>query len=434
MEKLLEKGLTCNRIFQHLHFYSTKRFTGKIRVFHHSSEKAWSFYFASGNVIWAHGGNHSIRRWRRRFYAATGQLPNLKGIDHNAECWDCKALRELLESKNITSEEVQKLLKGILLEILFDVIQAFEAPIYEQDDWDNQRRQLLPLSSLTGIGDGMQVEYQRDITPDRYYRLPSSLIPPLEELYDITYQTWKKWVELGLARVSPNDAPLLLNPEAFRNSVSERIYNNMRKALQGYSSLRDLAFQFKHGDDFLKLAQAIAPYVERELIRFQKIQDLSSQKINSEANATISQEISPTITLSEASQDKPLLLMIDNNPKNQFKVNLVAKEYGYQFQVIDDSIKALHQFRETKDFKPQIIFFNPEVSIITEIEFCQIVHRMESFEEIPIVIYSNHEMPRKKAQQALRAGAAEVLDSESFHYRKLKSILVKSQAQTIVQA
>lgn len=434
MEKLLEKGLTCNRIFQHLYFYNTKRFTGKIRVFHYSSENAWSFYFASGNVIWAHGGTHPLRRWRRRFYAATGQLPTLKNIDQNAECWDCKALRKLLESKEISSDEVQTLFKGILVDILFDVVQAFEAPIYEQSELNNDK-QLLSLSSLKGIGDGMQVEYQRDITPDRYYRLPSSLLPPLEELYDITYQTWKKWVEVGFARLSPNDAPLLLNPEAFRNSVSERIYSNMKRALQGYTSLRDLAFQFKHGDNFLKLAEAIAPYVERELICFQKIQDLPFAPIDPHATSTINQEIDPMMTLSsESSQDKPLLLMIDNNHKSHYKLNLVAKEYGYQFQVVDDSIKALHQFRANENLKPHLIFFNPEVSLLTEMEFCSIVHRLQGFEEIPIIVHYNREINRKQSQQALRAGAAEVLDAESFNYRKLKSILIKNQAQTVVQA
>ncbi|MFW6315809.1 MAG: response regulator [Cyanobacteriota bacterium] len=401
MTSLLEQRLTCNRIFRHLFFYHFRQFTGKVEI-SGTQGQSWYFYFKSGNLTWAYGGNHPLRRWRRQFYATTGQLSQLNQINQSGECWDCTELRKLSQSRSLPSEQIQNLIKGILLEVLFDAVQEFESPIYEHS-YLNQSKAIPSLSDLAGIGDGIQVKCQEEINPDPYYHLPRSIFPPLKKLQETTYNLWTKWVNAGLAQCSPNQAPLLAKPQDLKGIVSEKVYHNMSKALKGRMALRDLAFKFKHGGNFLKSGCAIAPYWKKGIIQFKTIQDLSSTRISKDSYSTI--------TFTEASMDTHLLLAIDSNTENQSLLSAIAFEQGYQFQGIEDSLKAISELQQNRHCQPDLIFFNPENSVIKETEFCQIINRLELLKKTSVIIYMNQRISHRKAKEVLSLGATQVIDS-----------------------
>ncbi|QDZ38900.1 response regulator [Euhalothece natronophila Z-M001] len=432
MTSVLEQRLTCNRIFRHLFFYHSQQFTGKVEISGFQNQK-WCFYFMLGSLIWAYGGSHPLRRWRRQFYAATGQLPQMSRINQNGECWDCTELRRLSQNRHLSSEQIQNIIKGVLLEVLFDAVQAFELPIYEHYYFKEQTK-VLTITELTGIGDGIQVKCQEDIHPDPYYRLPRSLLPTLKELQETTYQTWKQWVKAGLATCSPNEAPLLVNPQALKPIVSDKVYRNLSKALQGRTTLRDLAFKFKHNGNFLKSGCALAPYVLKGLVQFEKIQDIAVSKISKDSYSTI--------TFLDSVTDSNLLLAIDSNADNHNLLSAIALEQGYEFQVFSDSLKAILELQDNQHFQPKFIFFNPDNSIIKETEFCKILKRLGISDQVPIVIYTNEEIQNKEVKEIFSLGANEVIDSKLFTYYHLSSLLVKYRnsqqekvldKQTIVQ-
>ncbi|MDR9403720.1 MAG: response regulator [Halothece sp. Uz-M2-17] len=410
-----EQRLTCNRIFRHLIFYHLQKFTGKIKVSSTKGEE-WSFYFLLGNLTWASGGSYPLRRWRRQFYAATGKLPNLDHLDWNAECWDCTELRIQSESNSLAIEQVQTIVNGTLKEVLFDVVQAFEASIYQ---YLGCPQTLISLSQLTGIGDGMDLEVQEGVTPDRYYRLPYSLFPNIKRLQETTYQHWKKWIRLGLSQVSPNEAPLLLEPEQLQRRVSPKVYQNMAKGLQGKTSLRDLAFKFKKNSDFFTIASAIAPYYKEGLINFNKIKDLSVY--NSEK-----QKYS-TFTLSEKPQEESFLFAIDSSRKNQSLLSAIAQRQGYKFEAVSDGLNALYKIVNNPLGRPKIIFASYDMEIIKPTEFCTIIRRIELLQPVPIIFYTKHPIPNKEAQNILYAGANELINQNSLAPSYVNSIIKKYQ-------
>lgn len=413
LSDLSERRLTCNRIFRHLTFYHLQKFTGKIRV---SSQKGdvWNFYFLLGYLIWADGGSYPLRRWRRLFYGVTGQLPVLDRIDWDAESWDCKELTLLTQRNQLTPEQVRKMVREVLEEVLFDVVQAFEAPIYEHI---KNSKVLLPLSQLTGIGDGMELDIYEGVTPDPYYRLPYSLFPSLNTLQDTIYKIWQQWVKIGLGHLSPNEAPLLVKPEELKSQVSEKVYRNMLKGLRGRTTLRDLAFKVKHGTNFLAVASAIAPYHEQKLITFQNIGDLSISHLTDESYSTL--------TLSEASQDKPLVLIIDFNRKNQSRLSAIARQQGYRFQVINNGINAIHQLSQNPRLRPRLIFASHEMSIMKASEFCAILRRIQLLKKTPIIIYSKQSLPNQQAQEILQAGATELIHEHLLTPSYINPLLYK---------
>ncbi|MFM7885148.1 MAG: response regulator, partial [Pseudanabaena sp.] len=51
-------------LVEQLRGYGRKQFTGKIEL-HSDKEYEWSIYYCHGRLVWASGGVHNHRRWRR---------------------------------------------------------------------------------------------------------------------------------------------------------------------------------------------------------------------------------------------------------------------------------------------------------------------------------------------------------------------------------
>jgi CheY-like chemotaxis protein len=310
--------------------------------------------------------------------------------------------------------------RGVLEEVLFDVVQAFETPIYQSL---NHPKSLLSLSKLTGIGDGMALEVQEEVTPDRYYRLPYSLFPDIKALQKKIDQQWEKWVKIGLACVSPNQAPLLLEAEELRNRISPKVYRNMVKGLQGQTSLRDLAFKFKKQGNFFTLATAIAPFYEEQLITFNQVKDLSVNSVAAETKPSYS----TFLTASEEPSKDPLFLAIDSSRKNQSLLSAIAERQGYAFEAISNGINALQKITQTPLGLPKIIFASYEMAVIKPTEFCTILRRLDLPQPVPIIIYSKQSLPNREAREILEAGASEVINRNSLTPSYVNSILKKYQ-------
>lgn len=414
-----ERRLTCNRIFRHLTFYHLQGFTGKITV-SNQQEESWNFYLTLGNLMWADGGNFPLRRWRRQFYANVGQVPELYNIDLDTPCWDFKALKLLTESNWLSTQQIKQIIQGILLEVLFDVVQAFEAPLYQHL---KEPKELLSLSQLTGIGDGMQIKMEEGVTPDSCYRLPHSLLPSLSSLQKITYETWKKWIKAGLASVSPNEAPLLVKAEELKSRVSQKVYHNINKNIRGKTSIRDLSFKFKHGLNFTKVALALAPYYQQNLIQFNMINDLHINRTSpqSDSKMTLSDA---TMSLSEIPEENPILVSVNPNEEQKFLLSAIAQEQGYQLDIISNSLEAIYKLNQNHQ-PPRLIFAPNEMSILTGAEFCHIIRRLESLKETPIIIYTHVSNQSRKTRKVLNYGATELVDYNQFTYNHLSSLISK---------
>jgi len=417
MKSLFDRRLTCNRIFRHLFHYQGKNFTGKIKVLNKEGRR-WDFYFLRGNLVWAYENNYALRRWRRNFYDATGQLPALDHIDKNVELWDRQELQRLAEKHLLTPQQVKKMIGGILKEVLFDVVQVFEAPVYKHLPHTTT---ILPMSQLIGVGDGIEIETEKGFTRDPHFQLPSSFFPRLQELQKNTYQLWEQWVELGLVQESGNDAPVLTQPEEFKSQVSEKVYRNMLKGLNGKKSLRDLAFKFKHGSDFLKLARAIAPYYKQKLITFQDTQDLLVTPKN--------QEYDPKATIIATQDELPLCLAIEPNRKTQALLKKIAHSQSYSFQCFENRFNALYELTTNCHLKPSIIFLTHENKIIKSDEICRIIRRIKSLQETLIFVCFEKQITPQEVKEILISGGNQVveknhLSSENFTdllYHNLKS-------------
>ncbi|MDR9404302.1 MAG: hypothetical protein RI580_12770, partial [Halothece sp. Uz-M2-17] len=262
LEELLEEILAS----------SQQQFTGRLSLKTPQGQQ-WQLYFGMGRLLWASGGEHPRRRWRRQL-AHVCEQDNLKAHyseghlregDHY-ECWDFHLLFALHKRKILTSEQVRKVMLGMIGEILFDLNCQGIALCTSKEAYPDQPNHC-----------GKQVfirNWKAGIRPSQEMVVPPSWGVETQAVLETAQASWMQWREMGLTHVSPDQAPQLLNLKQLAAQTSEKVYQNLVKLLTGDRTLRDLSVVMKM--DAQKIARSLQPYVRQDLISFEVITDLLS--------------------------------------------------------------------------------------------------------------------------------------------------------------
>ncbi|MEO0946782.1 MAG: hypothetical protein AAFY11_01270 [Cyanobacteria bacterium J06641_5] len=399
-----DRRLTCNRFFRHLMYYSQQGFSGRLDV-KTATGSDWEIYLREGMTLWATGGLHPRRRWRRQLRLATGKQPKLSHLDRapTDPYWDYLELQRL--ALNILSQkQVSAIVQGTLAEIFFDIVQTFELPLASSITKYNQP--LLPLSELVGVGDGMQViPVSNCYLPDR--DLPSTLQPSAFLLQKETQVAWERWVRLGLLTASPDSAPTINDPHRLRTETTSKTYQNLTSLLNGNRTLRDIALRMKRGKDQLIVGSALAPFVRKGLVSFRPIGDLiESSKAKD----------------SPASEETPIIVCIDTNSKTHGVMESLAAKAGYAYEALSDGIEALHELRNPEFPTPAIILIAEGSGVLSAPEVCEVLRRVDRLQATPIVVYSGELHGPQQSQAALNAGATAYLGAREFNPRQLLAL------------
>jgi two-component system, chemotaxis family, response regulator PixG len=87
----------------------------------------WTFYYRLGRIVWATGGTHPFRRWRRNMaqycpHIDVEQL-NLRKEDIEINYWDYRILEILYKRQKIEREQIHSFVESTIAELLFDLAQ-----------------------------------------------------------------------------------------------------------------------------------------------------------------------------------------------------------------------------------------------------------------------------------------------------------------------
>ncbi len=272
-----DRRLTCNRLFRELIARSQQGFSGRLDI-EPATGKGWSIFMEEGCMVWATGGPHPLRRWRRQLLLVTGRRPEIAHMRAaiTRPLWDYSELQQLAE-RVLSPLQVNAIARGVLDEILFDVVQAFEMPVAAKNIKHNQPvLPLLPLSRLDGINDLLEIVPNSGRlggeSPVNGARMPSAFALQKE-----TQAAWEQWACLGLLDVSPNSAPTIEDPQSLRNQTSSNAYKNLVALLNGNRTFRDIALKMKRDRDQLGVGCALAPYIRRGWIGLRAVGDLLTE-------------------------------------------------------------------------------------------------------------------------------------------------------------
>jgi two-component system, chemotaxis family, response regulator PixG len=453
------KAVTFAELSNKIQVYSQQRFTGRLDLtLENTQEQQWQLYFSRGSLIWASSKLHTIRRWCRQLSRHCSQL--LVTQEWNPPYIpDYDSLAMLVRPGKIRPEDFEAVIEGLILEILFDIIQWGETLRYR------------------GAG---QLIY-REITLNTVNT--QLVVTCTDQAWRESLKFWEAWQRADLAALSPNQAPVILNAQELQRQTSPLAYQNLTTWADGKHTFRDLAVKLNR--NLLLLTQPIMPLIRKRLIGLREIEDLSysikpfqaatpttregeSGRVREvstlvranptpqhpsttrfrPATPTPSQQAgnpqvatpSLTQTSTPSHTSVPLVAYIDDSQTDSQTMNQILTEAGYQCINVQDPVQALPILLEKK---PDLIFLDLVMPIANGYEICAQIRRISMFKDTPIIILTSNDgiVDRVRAKMVGSSGflakpinSDKVLNIVRMYLQKSASQSTPSSSHTLTMA
>ncbi len=328
------------------------KFSGQI-IITNSQDLVWVFYLYLGRIIYATGGGHPIRRWRRNLSAFCPQR-----IDHfneiqselatisAEECrvsWEYRLLSLWLDQEKIDREQADSLIKSTIIEVLFDITQA--------------------------------IEVFCEVVKDDLLSTRLSLIDA-EQVIDECSKLWTAWQQAKIADRSPDLAPVIRQPEVLEQKTSPQVYQNLTQLLDGEQTLRDLSVRMKR--DLVTVTRSLLPYVQLGLVQLVKVNDIPPPVPTLIANKLSNHAVSHRL----------LIACIDDSPAICQAMENVVTNAGYQFVSEQDGLRAITMLLSRK---PDLVFLDLIMPNTNGYEICSQLRKLSYFRYTPIIILTGNE-------------------------------------------
>lgn len=355
-------NLAVYSLVEQLRGYGRKQFTGKLEL-HSVKDYKWSIYYCHGRLVWASGGAHNYRRWRRLMGQYKLQIDfnkiSFRTIDE-IRLWDYQVLVILMKRMVLTREQITPIIEGFVQEVLFDIIQcAANEKITYYCDFEDE---IAPVIALIHA----------------------------EHAIDQAHQEWLTWRKAGIADFSPNLAPWIKRPSQLKEEASELTYKTLITILDGRRSLRELATWMKK--DLLNLVQSLMAYYHRGMVGLVEVQDIESPISALSLSATRNEsaqlsESSPTQKKTDL-MARPLIACVDDSNQVCSTIEQIVTGFGFGFLGIRDSINVLPLLVE---MRPEMIILDLVMPIVGGYELCTQIRRIPEFKDTPILILTSND-------------------------------------------
>jgi len=325
-----------------------EQFSGQVLLQDEQGEKCF-FYLFLGRILYASGGIHPVRRWRRNLslYCPQIELEQLKLTNFSAEalniCWEYQLLYLWVEQQKISREQAAKMVTAIVAEVLFDVTQA------------------------------MQVSYQ--LKPENL-SLAQLVLIDAEQLIAEVKQVWATWQAAKIADLSPNRSPVIKQPEELRQKTSASLYQVLTTLLDGKLTLRDLALKTKR--DLVPLTHSLLPYIQAGLVELTDLPDLTAPLY------PISSGKLPTLVTPTG----PIIACVDDSPLICQGMERILTSAGYRFFAVSDSLRAIATLLIRK---PDLVFLDLVMPNTNGYEICTQLRKVSTFRDTPIIILTGND-------------------------------------------
>lgn len=339
--------MVSNNLLDELRSCTQLKYSGSLNIQSYQGQ-SWTFYYRFGRIIWATGGIHPFRRWKRQIAQHCPGVDisklRLTANDVELDYWDYKLLTLLYGREEIDSKQVDIVAENIIVEVLFDLAQQ---------------------TNLNGA----TCNCVRN--PKLILDLPINFVNTNVHIQRMEKE-WRTWGDSGLKRFSPNLAPYLKQPAELKQVVTENVYNNFVKLLNGKYTLRDLAVKMRQG--VLQIACSLLPYIDNGYVQLIEVAD----------NALPGVEIpnKPNIVQSQIA-NSPLIACIDDSPQVCQMLESIITSNRMRFVKITDAVQALPLLLE---HKPDFIFLDLVMPVVNGYELCTQIRRISHFNNTPVVI------------------------------------------------
>lgn len=341
--------------FKQAGFFETlkqPRFSGQL-ILTGPMDRKWVFYLYLGRIVYATGGVHPVRRWRRNLSiyfpelhshltALQADLDNMP-VEEVRICWEYQLLCLWVEQQRVTLEQAAKMIRSTIVEVLFDVTQA------------------------------IQVSCQLSSEKSLATRL---VLIDAEQVITEAQKLWQAWQAAKIADRFPDSAPIIAQPQQLQQKTSAQLYQTLSQLLDGQQTLRDLSVRMKR--DVLTVTRSLLPYIQEGLVKLIEIPDLPPP-------------VTPSlhgIVTSEMGDHKPLIACVDDSPLVCQSLEKILTNSGYRFVGINDALRAIAILLARK---PDLIFLDLVMPNANGYEICGQLRKLSFFRHTPIVILTGND-------------------------------------------
>ena len=342
-------------VTQQIEFFESlkeSKFSGQL-VVSDSPDATWVFYLYLGRIVYADGGGHSIRRWRRHLVAyCPERLAQVSEIqsdlaklaqEESRMPWQYRLLSLWIDQNKITRDQGTKVIKATVIEVLFDLTQA--------------------------------IEVNCEIIKDNLMSTRLALIDA-EKVIGEANKLWQAWQGAKIADRSPDMAPVIRQPEALQKRTSAQVYQNLSQLLDGQQTLRDLGVRMKR--DVVTVTRSLLPYIQLGLVQLVAVNDIPPP-----VSAPIAQKLSKTST-----PQRKVIACIDDSPLICQTLESIITQAGYQFVSEMDGLRAIAVLLSRK---PDFIFLDLVMPNTNGYEICTQLRKLSYFRHTPIVILTGND-------------------------------------------
>ena len=328
------------------------RFSGQL-VVSDTHERAWVMYLYLGRIVYASGGVHPVRRWRRHVVAyCPERLADSEALklalaeiarEESRISWEYQLLSLWIDQNKITREQATKVIRASVIEVLFDVTQA------------------------------MEIDYET--VPDNLLTTRLILIDA-EQVIKEANKLYQAWQSAKVADRSPDLAPIIRQPEALRSKTPPQVYQNLVQLLNGKQTLRDLSIRMKR--DVVTVTRSLLPYIQMGLVQLVKVNDIPPPTSTPAAQKLFKDKTPRRLTIA----------CIDDSPVICQTMEKIITEAGYNFIAEMEGLRAIAVLLSRK---PDLIFLDLVMPNTNGYEICSQLRKLSFFKNTPIVILTGND-------------------------------------------
>lgn len=355
--KTLAEELGILKLAEELCVLSKQRATGELIVSNPAGEAI--FYLFSGQLLYATGKCHRVRRWQRALKKHCSNWKNQAPPESNQKIWEYQLLAQGVANQQLETKQLKSVICTVTLEVLFELGN------YKNLTYKWHRSQTNPSESSSSIG----LSYLE-----------------VEPILTKTVQMWQQWQAAGLAKISPVLAPII------SKQVNEKALGGWCKYLTGQLTLWDIASQMRKS--VVAVTRALIPLAKKGLVRLRQIKDLPLPiaKTTEPTSYPVSEA-----KLSKSEERRPLIACIDDSPVVAQTLIKLLMPAGYKILSIQEPLRGIAQLVE---HKPDLIFLDLLMPNVNGYSVCNFLRKTSLFDEIPIIILTQRDttIDRNRAQ------------------------------------
>ena len=400
-----------NSLDKKIRAYREQNLTGIVRV--SSEQSQWLMYYLSGQIVWTKSRTHAIRRWLRHLRIHSPVLfekiaQSEGGLPYRS--WNYAALARLVKLKQFNSGRFAMMVEGYIAEDLFDMLQVGTAQ-HSRSEY-----------GLTYKSYDKAAANQPFLTihPDRVWR--------------DARQEWQEWEQAGLAKLSPDRAPVITQREVLKQQTSPQTFQMLTTFLDGNNTIRDLAIKFRRS--IVPIARSMLPYVHKHVLALTRVSDAAIDSPNTAAlpgrassgstGSIVHPQLTPQVLdvpqrpARLVKSSAPRIIYIDDSPTDSQFMSEIIRNLGYRYTNIADPVQALPMLIE---LKPKIIFLDLVMPVANGYEICSQIRRISTLKNIPVIIVTSNDGIADRVR-ARTVGASGFL-GKPIHLKKVEKVMKK---------